>query len=351
MGFDSNASDAILYKEFSLLHRIVTKLTPIDLESQLLISTADIDSRCSEGKTPLYWAAVRNDVTAVDTLLRFGADITPVDIQSKSVLHIDLSDECLVTILRAATSGSTISGQKNSDPFENKTRAGRIEAVGLNEDLYKFFHQPDVFKFTPLACAAFDRSAPRSRILLAYGASAEVPGTIPALTVAVQMNAYAVIETLLQNGARQDVIDEEAQGVLHLAGSFGDLTTLNTLSRYLCCIKTDNIDVFGYTPLQVFNALRPTYTTEDEQTNALCREAFLRLLEGIKFHSKDHHCWANRFVSLDSDEKDVDVETESVCSIEKEDHFFDADSVVGEDVSNDVHGSASWCDSKDNYWN
>lgn len=270
-----------------------------------------------------------------------------MDYLSESVLHNPLSNECLETILCAA-SGRTIPDFRtvSKSPTDEKLRIDQVhhsdsgDKVGFDEFLN---HPSDTYKFTPLTQTAMIDASDQARILLAYGSLTEVPKAIPPLTMAVQSNARSVLELLLQSGARQDVVDEEAQGVLHLAGSCADIQTMGILKRWLCCIDTETVDIFGYTPLQVFDVLRSTYTTEDKVTRDQCRDAFLQLLSGIKTHSTNHYCWANKFVTLDSEEKCHDSETSSIQS--GDENFFDAESVA-EDLLAESHSIASWYDAK-----
>lgn len=215
LGFDSNASDNILAKNFSPLHRVVLKLVPTDLESLLLTSTADIDSRCSEGRTPLFWAAIRDDIPAVKVLLRFGASVEALDIHSKSVLHASLSIECLETIMSASFARHKSRIQAGSTKMAKSDFEG-TQQFGSNDnfDFENFLNHPDVYKFTPLVCVASWNFLPHVKLLLAYGALTDVPGTIPPVTIAVQMNAHSVLEYLLESGVKQDLVDEELQGVL-----------------------------------------------------------------------------------------------------------------------------------------
>ena len=63
------------YESFQLspLHKSIVGISPLTLESQLLVSTVYIDSPDSLGRTALSAAAWRGDISAVQTLLQYGA--------------------------------------------------------------------------------------------------------------------------------------------------------------------------------------------------------------------------------------------------------------------------------------
>lgn len=152
--------------------------------------------------------------------------------------------------------------------------------------------------------------------------------------MAVQGNSHSVIKLMLQCGAKQDLVDDKLEGVLHVAGGLANIETMEILTKGLCCLDTEKVDIFGCTPLEVFDVQRATYTPEDDSTRARSRAAFLTLLSGIKPHSEDHYCWANKLVTLDEKNDYHDPDFSSTCSTMDE-HFFDAESVL-EDLSNET---------------
>lgn len=87
---------------------------------------------------------------------------------------------------------------------------------------------------------------------------------------------------LLKREARLDVKDTEKQGILHVAAALSDFQTLTILKRYEALIRDscgiEDKDIRGHTPLEVFDTLRGSYVTEDEETRLKTRAAFLSLL-------------------------------------------------------------------------
>ena len=76
-------------RQFTILHKIVLDLLPIcrTLEQELSTSTSNIEISDSEGRTPLYWAAECGNVSAVATLLHYGALVSSGSIMGMTPLH------------------------------------------------------------------------------------------------------------------------------------------------------------------------------------------------------------------------------------------------------------------------
>lgn len=81
-------AENLRHRKFTMLHKSVLGSSTIPLIAQLQISTADIDAQCSIGGTALSWAIRRDDIIAVKTLLRFGADIHLANIRSQNPIGI-----------------------------------------------------------------------------------------------------------------------------------------------------------------------------------------------------------------------------------------------------------------------
>ncbi len=86
-------SDDLLKRGFCPLHRIIFGLSQVGLEDHLRLSAADINSRCSLGRTPLCWAALRRDASHVRSLIKFGASLDLADIRGQSPFHLLLRPE------------------------------------------------------------------------------------------------------------------------------------------------------------------------------------------------------------------------------------------------------------------
>jgi ankyrin repeat protein len=74
---------------FSHLHRVVLKIRPLELRVELdkAMSRAQVNAQDDMGKTPIHWAALRGDVSAVDMLLRAGARVDICDNSGYTALY------------------------------------------------------------------------------------------------------------------------------------------------------------------------------------------------------------------------------------------------------------------------
>ena len=77
--------------DFTLLHRTVLKLNPLDLNTLLAsIPREMIDERDARGRTALWWAVRRADYDAIASLLDYGADFNSESSAGCSVLSTAL---------------------------------------------------------------------------------------------------------------------------------------------------------------------------------------------------------------------------------------------------------------------
>ena len=64
---------------FAQLHKTVLGLIHKDLETELSISTSQINFGDARQRTSVSWATMRNDLRTVQILLAYGADVDQVD--------------------------------------------------------------------------------------------------------------------------------------------------------------------------------------------------------------------------------------------------------------------------------
>lgn len=91
----------------SPLHRIVTGLSNADLETQIILDPTIVDARDWMDCTPLMWAALRDNPTALRTLLDQKANVNLIDTEGRSALHYAArlgSLDCISALLDAQAS-------------------------------------------------------------------------------------------------------------------------------------------------------------------------------------------------------------------------------------------------------
>lgn len=279
---------------FTIIHKIVLGLSRIDLSSQLELSTADIDTGCSLGKTPLIWAIQTGNEAVVRKLLEFQARIDIRDKKGYNSFHYAVSYagcEMLKSLISAAHSQERTRFQINTQIPRNSAHSYSV----IKNSVAALLDTATANGHTPLIRCCGEGFYELAKILIANGASVNNDRTtlkfrqIPLLWP-VQSNYPAIITLLLDAGAHTDMKDEEGMTILHIAGVFGDIDTLKLLRDIkLCCLDTSERDIHGRTPLEEFDRLEFN-APEDPETRQRCREAFLELLESVKPIGSDHVC-------------------------------------------------------------
>ena len=84
---------------FSLLHKCVLEILPLNLEQFLTASTTKPDNIDADGRTSLIWAATRGDEKNLDLLLKNGADPSICDNLRKIPLQHARSAACTRLLL------------------------------------------------------------------------------------------------------------------------------------------------------------------------------------------------------------------------------------------------------------
>lgn len=247
------------------LHQIVMGLSNIDLASQLSHSSAEIDTPCAQGRTPLFWAATRSDINAIRLLLELGASIEILDTQGRDVFHAAVtlghpSPEALATLLDITIAG-----------------AADIEKRDVHRQL---LNQADKYYQTPLVAAICFKQTQQALLLLQYDCDVNHPfPTQSPLLMAIQSCEHELIKLLLANGARADAVDSVGMGILHYAGGIGDHETLLILLEHEPLIAHPVlVNQDGHTPMQNFESDRKMVVPEDELLYAESRKLFEALL-------------------------------------------------------------------------
>lgn len=251
---------------FTFIHQILFGMIPIDLRTHLSITTADIDIGCSGSKTPLMWATTMSDLTAMQSLLEFGANITLSDSCGRNVFHM------------AAWHGSVEALKLLLDPIATDPEK--------SASFRRAIDQPNIYGITPLCTALLrGRTACALRIL-------QVPCTInppypiiDPLLPAIQTNNHEIITYLLENEASTDCKDTDQMGVLHIAACFANVKTLLILldnpPRNAGVTDADN---YGNTRMRCFEVARMNYVKEDVVSMVKSREVFERLLNEVNLY-------------------------------------------------------------------
>lgn len=267
--FDLNESLGKI--KFTDLHKVVLDLTPkpIDLDAYLQLSTAEIEARCSLGRTPLIWAATSARAQAIKILLKHGAKIDDVDDSGQNVFHRTASyhsgdiTETLSILLKATASISP-----------------QLQTTMIN--------QPSHNGTKPLDYACQNNKPKQVALFLSHGALPEPSPSTPVLETniasifhAIDSNNHDAIESLLAVGAKTNVKDNLRKSILHIIAEDADLKTIRIFLRAdpPVAVQTNEIDIFGLTPMEQYEKHIDNFAAKDETYKNSRRKAFLELLQ------------------------------------------------------------------------
>jgi ankyrin repeat protein len=193
-------TDVLDTLEFSMLHKCILDLAQLSLIKQLILSPEEINRPDSGGQTPLFWATVRGNSSAVKTLLDYGADPNFLNKLGETPLHwaTETNNSACLTLLL----------ERGARPSPKS-----------------------VFGTTPLHYSVWkDSTISQVKELLRFGADVSIKnnrGQVP-LHYTVDCNSVKTASCLIQAGAQLDVKDEDGATPLFasLRADSADLTRL-----------------------------------------------------------------------------------------------------------------------------
>lgn len=296
---------------FTPVHQIVLGLSPIDLSIQLQTSTADIDTCCSMGATPLIWAIQIGNKAMVTTLLDYDARLDIPDKRGNIAFNWVVMSFAEVEILELLIARAK--SKARMDLLNHLNHSGRTPLAHCAEQgLY------DLAK-TLIIHGALVRHNPESTD--DYFSKPMIP-----LLTTVEHNSRAIMRLLLNAGASTNIKDSIGMSVLHYAAEDADLKTLNLLrNAKLCCLDISAQDSFGRSPIEIFDVRRlERKPREDVKTRERCRTVFIEMLQSIKPAGSDHVCTVHGsmleadMASNQDDEDDVFFESRSNFEIDED---------------------------------
>ena len=203
------ARDYVDDQEFSLLHKAVLGLNPLDLDTLLMSLPATMVDSCDvNGRTPLFWAAGNGDSKAVRSLLNSKAEVGKATHAGFCPLDIAMfygHQDCSRLLLQHMNTTRCIDRPVFS-PLHYGAHLGadidildRIIDLGTDID---------------------------SKIL---------NGGETALMAAVQSNQHRVCQHLLSRHANSDITNDEGETVLHVAINSNSHESLQLLLSHAEC--------------------------------------------------------------------------------------------------------------------
>jgi ankyrin repeat protein len=230
--------------EFSLVHKVVLGISPIDLESLLDSGdpsiTAQLNHRDIFGNTPLHWASSLADMKAVRSLIRRGTDPNIKNNMGKTPLLVAASTQNFgktVEIVKLLIElGSDPLPPIPSDGWGPFQWACHFENLALAELLLQ--HGADINQrsrrngATSLIHAAIKGRVHMMEFLLEHGSEINIPdfdGRTP-LYHALYGGHSDAVRLLTLRRADYTTIDRVGQSLLHCAAERGDAQMMELLT-------------------------------------------------------------------------------------------------------------------------
>ena len=227
-------SGYVQIRQLTMVHKIVLGIVCRNLKDELELSTADINATDGGGRTPLIWATIRVDESAVRTLLAFGADPNISDSYGCTPLHFVTSVGICKLLLDAkvnVNARNAYYGRTALHTYNTRREVGVIDMLvqaGIDVNAQCSGGE------TALMNATYNPSTRIARRLLELGADVNATNRssgYSALHFATEYDRSEILTDLLNRGADYKKRTESGRTVLHLAACYSGTKTLSILSK------------------------------------------------------------------------------------------------------------------------
>ena len=247
--------------ELKLLLKTVLGLNKLDLAALLQsLPRSELDDSDAQGRTALYWAAMRGDVLAVSLLLSHGADANKGNLAGSRPLDaaiISKQEACVWVLL-------------NSEPAieVNYVESGNWTVLheccrhGTAVDIVEYLLSRGVDieghvwnDTSALMLATARRHEHLVRCLISHGANMNSGDqhNNTSLHYAVEFQHSHALQLLLEHGANHTAKTNTGETLLHFAAEYGDLECLKILRTF---------DLNGINVLDRVTGVRPDQTSK-----------------------------------------------------------------------------------------
>ena len=244
-------------QNFTLLHRTVLGLNPLDLETLLASSPRlTVDERDASGRTALWWAAFRADCAAMVSLLKHGANANQKCSLGYSPLHeaiFSCNQACIRLLLEK--SAHLDSNPEGYSPLLQCSYFGSDLAIlGILLARGADIDSVSPCEETALMLATQEKQHKICEYLISQGAGlnrVNIDGE-SALHYAVYNKNHRGLRLLLQSGAIPSVKTKAGETLLHHAAQFGDVECLEILDSFNLKGTNSKDKVSGISPIRQF---------------------------------------------------------------------------------------------------
>lgn len=232
-----NDTEQLDAREFTILHKIVLGMVGSNLSEQLELSTEKVNTKDSDGYTPLAWAAARGDHKSVDILFRHGASITVTNNFNQQPIHLAARTGNVETVRVLVSNGADVNVQEpetNMTPLHYAAEC-QDNAIHVQElaDLGACIDGRHHRGWTPLhwTCWRGYRSSMEALLALGVDVAARTNDGNAAVMLATANNSANCLPTLISAGGDCKVVKNDCWNTLHYAAIGGKLDTLRALSK------------------------------------------------------------------------------------------------------------------------
>ena len=221
-------------RQLTIVHKIVLGIVCRDLKDELELSTADIDAKDGGGRTPLAWATLRVDKSAVKTLLAFGADPHITDIYGCTPLHFVTSVGICKLLLDAKINVNTRNAYYGRTALHTNNRHREVGVIDMLIQAGIDVNAQDSDGETALLNATYNIATGIALRLLELGADVNATNRSSgycALHFATEYDRHEILTDLLNRGADYCKRTESGRTILHLAAYYSGNKTLSILSN------------------------------------------------------------------------------------------------------------------------
>ena len=222
-------------RRFTLLHKIVLGLSERNLREELELSTAFLNQGDAQQRTPLCWAAIRNNTTAVEILLSYNADPDLVDENNRSPLSYTWGGTVCKLLLNAGADVNIrdSSFQRNALHHLCHGLNATVECVESLVAAGPDVDVRDIHNETPLFVAVFMHHTAIAERLIELGAnvnSENLPSNDNAIRIAIWHNRADLIPLLLSRGANYRSINSNGRNIAHTAATSANTNVIEILA-------------------------------------------------------------------------------------------------------------------------
>lgn len=224
---------------FTALHH-AAEGNHVAIARALLNKGADTDARSSrDGLTPLHIAAQLGNPDIVDALIRGGADVNATSTAGRTPLAQSAGaggagNTAATTLLLGAGADPDIADEEGRTALHHASLNGHASLVPLMANARGSVEAIDREGNRPLHAAAHAKHPAVAAALIDAGAAVDAPGHAGRTAIAVAAAAgapVALVNVLLDAGARAGIADDDGWNAIQLAASANNVELLELFAR------------------------------------------------------------------------------------------------------------------------